>query len=210
MKILKKLQKGLFHPAIVTINLIILLTMGFAFDYQQGLEDVIAANGDSGTETSNQTIAGNNPCLEELDDYASERFVSYQDYMEIHFTNKSATSDLMDDAVIEYQAFEEDIRAKLAVYFKPPYVNSSANSVAGQAATLSECQQVADQYIEDAQKLLELRAVRTSEIKKTSILLEKYQQINAKMRVLNLDVLKMATNFAVFEKKLPCYLKNCI
>jgi hypothetical protein len=55
-----------------------------------------------------------------------------------------------------------------------------------------------------------MRAYTTSSIKKASIFVEKYKQINTKLRALNLDVMKMVTNIKAFDQKLPCYLKTCV
>jgi aspartate ammonia-lyase len=58
--------------------------------------------------------------------------------------------------------------------------------------------------------MLEMRAVSSSNLKQATLFVEKYKQINGKLRSLNLDMMKMVNNITTFEQKLPCYLKSCI
>jgi hypothetical protein len=106
--------------------------------------------------------------------------------------------------------FKSDIDAKVQIYLSPPYINAEGSTLDEQNRTINSCVVLASQYKTDAARLLSMRAVSTSGIKKASVFVEKYKQINDQLRALNLEVLKMAVNLASFEQKMPCYLVKCV
>lgn len=154
-------------------------------------------------------------CRQGITEYGDAEFVRYTQFMEDHFKNKSSTASLMLAAIRRYDQFKADITRKYddlvaqqlgqATNFPDKNI-----TVMSQAESIIPCQTKAQQYIIDANKLLEMRAVTTSNIKQSSIFVEKYKQINTKLQALNIDFLKMTQNINAFDKKLPCYVKLCV
>ncbi len=211
----------IFHPMVITINLMLLLFMGTAFGIgNSGLAQETPAPAEA-SNTPIQAVEGNlatvntitpEVCVYELTKFADPEFEKYRTFMEDNFKNKSRTSSLLEAGIQKYEKFKTDIRAKLELLvgeaIKVAAESKGTNSV--QLPGLFACEATAQEYIDNASKMLEMRAVATSSIKKASIFVEKYKQINGKLRSLNLDIMKMVTNVTAFEQKLPCYLKSCI
>jgi hypothetical protein len=151
-------------------------------------------------------------CLNDLTAYAEPEFENYKTFMEGHFKNKSNTSSLMETAIQRYDQFKLNIMQKYQQLIGGQLIlaiNSGASNTL-QGDKLKDCEQLALKYIDDASKLLQMRASATSNVKKTSIFVEKYKQINNKLGSLDMEIMKMVTNISSFEQKLPCYLKTCV
>ncbi len=204
------MKNKILHPAIITVNLALLLMLGFGFSMQDN-GPAVAAENDQAIVGENEIVEvpDENPCIQGLKQYNELRFKQYQDWMEEHFRSKAGTSELLETAVAQYNQYKIDIDLERDKFAKPPYV-STGSDVFSQSKILSTCNNMAEEFKIDAAQLLELRAATMSEIKEASAYLEKYKQINAKMKVLNLRVLKMITNITTFEQKLPCYLTKCV
>lgn len=150
-------------------------------------------------------------CQKTLADFGDPEFVKYTQYMEDNFKNKSNTSSLMGMAMKRYEKFKIDIMAELELLEgrQINFADQSGASLASQLPGLAACENAARDYISNAAKMLQMRAVTTSGIKKALIIVEKYQQINTKLRALDLNFMKMVVSLTAFEQKLPCYLKTC-
>jgi hypothetical protein len=213
-------KNSFWHPLIITINLVIFLLFGNAIN----LGGVAQADPTTdGTGTTSTMTAPDGPkdvtdplvaqkCQEELARFADPEFENYKTFMEDNFKNKSSTSSLLDLGIARYDKFKGDIYGKFNQLMSDQLTLASTknSSNAWQGSGLEKCQELANQYIDDASKLLTMRAISTSNIKKTSVFVEKYQQINTKLRALNEDMMRMVVNISAFEQKLPCYLRTCI
>jgi hypothetical protein len=208
-------NKRILHPLVITINLMIILVFGNALGVGYTGS---AADAESevppplvGVPSEIVNLATANHCHVELVKFGDVEFEKYKTFMEENFKNKSNTSSLMDLGMQRYEKFKVDIRSKLEVLAgqQLTYAGSSGGTNSAQIPGLSACETAARQYIEDAAKMLKIRAIGSSGIKKASIFVEKYKQINSKLRALDLDVMKMVVNLSTFEQKLPCYLKSC-
>ena len=146
-------------------------------------------------------------CLVGMKKFVDKEFLDYRNFLEEHFKSKDSTKSLLDVGVQKFEEFKYKVEKKLEEYFK---LNNEGGDIRLQAIRLNSCNDFATNSIDDARKLLELRAVRTSNIKETTVMLEKYQAINGKLRNLNSEMQRMKANLETFSQKLPCYLrKNC-
>ncbi len=219
MKIAKNKQKKPVRGNItmkITLMLISLMMIG---DVWSGLSAGMAADNppnepvvirvDGAKPVVDEVVGAK--CATDLAAYADPEFESYKTFMEDHFKNKSNTASLMDLAMQRYDQFKLNIMQKYQELVGGQLLLAT-NSGAGnavQADKLSKCESLALEYIDNASKMLQMRAISTSNIKKASIFLEKYKQINGKLRGMDQEVMKMVTNISSFEQKLPCYLKSC-
>ncbi len=215
----KPYNSKVFHPLAITVSLIVLLTFGNAL----GIGHIGTAANDTGTG-SNEVITpieGNRDitnllssteCQVKLTTWGDPELENYKIYLENTFSNKSNTSSLMKLGMARYDKFKTDVRNQLEVLIgrQIDLASASGASNSAQITGLAACEQIARDYIDNAGKLLQMRAITTSGIKKASIFVEKYQQINTKLRVLSQDFMKMTANFTGFEAKLPCFLKTCV
>jgi uncharacterized membrane protein len=211
----------LLHPLVITINLMVLLLMGNALGIGQQTQ---AADPETTATQSEATITRvegakndidtvvDQVCTYEMTKFGDPEFEKYRTFMEDHFKNKSTTSSLMEKGLQRYEQFKTTIRGKLELLLGSQIAMAaqSNSSNMAQLPAISSCEAKAQEYLDQAAQMLQMRAVTTSGIKKASIFVEKYKQINGKLRSLNLDIMKMVVNIRTFEEKLPCYLKSCI
>lgn len=209
-------NKRILHPLVITINLMIILVFGNALGMGYTSMATESGSGEApapivGAPAGVANIATSNHCQIEMTKFGDEEFEKYKTFMENNFKNKSNTTSLMDLGMQRYEKFKVDIRAKLEVLVgqQLTYAGTSGATNSAQIPGLAACQATARQYVENAAQMLKIRAIGTSGIKKASIFVEKYKQINTKLRALDLDIMKMVVNLSTFEQKLPCYLKSC-
>ena len=215
-------DRKILHPLVITINLMVIMFLGFTFNLNQtghatepsGAGTVLTAPPPLVLEGNKTTVNDLSPsvCVYELTKFADPEFESYKTFMETNFLNKSKTNDLLELGMKRYEKFKADISGMLQLL-----ISSTLSTAAGSGASnavqlpgLAECEAKASEYINNAGKMLEMRAVSTSNIKQATLFVEKYKQINGKLGSLNMDMMKMVSNIATFEQKLPCYLKSCI
>lgn len=216
----QKTARKILHPLVITINLMLILFLGNAFSIgyvgnaQGTTGDGQAAPPPLVLEGSKSAVNELLPgvCISELTKFADPEFEKYKTFMEQNFLNKSKTSDLLLVGMKRYEQFKAAIEGELALLIPYQIQTTAANqgTAASQLTPLALCEAKAREYVADAGKMLEMRAVTTSNIKQASLFVEKYKQINTKLGALNLDMMKMVNNIAAFEQKLPCYLKSCI
>lgn len=214
-----KVQKQIGNQALknlsITLTLLVIFIIGGSFDWTRtGFAE------DSGAKTSVEipkddkaaaNKIGSAICEIEMTKYGDAEFAKYTTFMEDNFRNKSSTNSLMDLAMQRYDQFKTMINLKYneLVGVQLDVASDAGATNSSQAIGLVRCSALANKYIADAGNMLKLRATSTSNLKKASLFVEKYQQINSKLRALNLDVMRMVVNISSFEQKLPCYLKTC-
>jgi hypothetical protein len=163
---------------------------------------------DSGTATvpapfQNTTPDADNLCEPEMKDYASKELADFRSFIETNYQNKSSTASLMDTAMSKYRQLRTELNAAFAKYY--PAVGSLQVTTGIEP---SKCQQIITTTLSDARMLLKTHAVRTSGVKKSSAILEKYQQINAQLANLFQQFVYTKAYLDTFSTKLPCYPKT--
>lgn len=218
MKDKKKYNLKAIEQLAITISLMLILLVGNSLNYVE-----VSSAEEPNTDIANAPIVAvegskeevskitNIECQTKLAEFADPEFDKYKKFMEDNFQNKSTTSSLMDLAIQRYDKFKTDIRSQLELMIgrQLNVAQASGSSDATQLNGLDNCEKQANDYINNAAKLLQMRAVTTSGIKKASIFVEKYQQVNGKLRDMEQDIMRMVTNISSFQQKLPCYLKTC-
>ncbi|MGL5831470.1 MAG: hypothetical protein ACRCZE_04985 [Candidatus Altimarinota bacterium] len=211
-KITEKISSANKNLAL-TIVFSLVLMIGFTghFQFSEAQENPPGNNQDAGGEeqTEGASEAAETKCVTDLQAYGEQEMTKYRQFMEEHFANKDSTGSLLDAAIDRYLQLENDFRSKYQEIFQQQVGNAGARNYL-QGEYFTDCQEVLNNYLTEGRKLVEMRATTTSTIKKTSVFVEKYKQINDKLRAMNLEVLRMTVNISTFEQKLPCYLKNCV
>lgn len=127
-------------------------------------------------------------------------------FLETNFQNKSSNSSLTNTAIARYRDYKRNLN-RLFVQLKPKS-DKETYETANQNFLL--CSKLKNSYFDMAKKSLIDHVKKTSAQKQTTILLEKYQAINARLRDLNLEISQMYGYFMTFFNKLPGFLQNCV
>ncbi len=147
--------------------------------------------------------AGNNKCESEIKGLAADQLKDFRDFLEKNFQNKSSTSSLLPLVLGKYR----EMRRELYNIHNQYYPNQgAAQSVVGLEP--AGCLKIVEDTLTDARILLRKQAVKTSGVKKTTALIEKYQAINDMLSGLHQQFVLLKGYLDTFANKLPCYVKN--
>ncbi|MBI2634836.1 hypothetical protein HYW82_04180 [Candidatus Peregrinibacteria bacterium] len=131
----------------------------------------------------------------------------FQKFIEENFQNKSINSSLTNIALSRYREYKLALK-QIFLYLKP---GADADATYfSEISAYGQCKNIMDFYADSAKEQMMRHIKNTTAIKKTAILLEKYQAINNQLRQLNLDIAQIYGLFKSFEAKLPGFLQYCI
>lgn len=149
--------------------------------------------------------------------YDIETFKFFE-FLDEHFKNESSTSTLLNTAIRRYRGY----KAKLREYYNelnPSTAAQGAGVVRGEAASdqllndaakYEECAELTQVYIDLAKEQMIRHIQRTGVKKNTTIYVQKYQALNARLRDLNVDIAKMLANYSTLNNKLPAFTQQCV
>jgi hypothetical protein len=199
----KQKQKFNFKPLAVMLALSILLFFGNSAEYLLAQGPGYGSPGAAPDDIPEDEEEANVVCQDNMDDFASNELMLYMEWMETHFQNKSSTTTLLDDAVGKYK----QLRTTLIIEYDK-YIPHQYGLLLIEGLERSECRQIVDDTLEEAKRLLERKSKTTSNVKKVTALLNKYQEINGKLSKLSRDFVTMRKHLDTFAAKLPCYIKR--
>lgn len=130
----------------------------------------------------------------------------FLEFLDTNFKNKSSTSSLTNIAIARYQDFKENLNN---IFAKISINSSDQNYVAAQTA-YALCANIKNEYFAQAKKMMIDHIKMTVSVKTTTILLEKYQAINNKLRDTNTAISQMYGYFTSFSKMLPSFVEKCL
>jgi hypothetical protein len=130
----------------------------------------------------------------------------FMEFLETNFQNKSSNSSLLNIAIARYQTFKENLNNLFA---KLDINDPSQNYLQSQTA-YTICLKLKDQASVDAKKAIIDHIKKTTAAKTTTVLLEKYQSINSKLRDLNTSISQMYGYFMSFKAMLPGFVGKCL
>ncbi len=195
-----KNKKKIFHPSVITLLLVTVMIFGNSTDFlyaQQGVTEPA----ESGTELNKEQV--NVRCEEEMTPFTNEKMAEYREWMDQHFQNKSSTTSLLTKGIGRYKQLRTTLYNEL--YFYMPQQNALilTEGLEGPA-----CRRIVEKALAEAKREIDSRARSTSAVKKSTVLLTKYQEINDKIEKLTSDYLQMKAYLDTFAAKLPCYINR--
>jgi len=198
-----------FQVFTIVFHVILLATFGVQMTFsatEPGSGD--AANPNPTSAVTADTSELETQCITEMNSFIEVQFADYKIFMEENFRNKSSTTSLLPNGIARYEQYKADLLKKFDE-FKDSHNEGGVQL--DQLSRLVQCRTNAFESIRGARSLLELQAEATSNVKKATAILDKYQQLNAKLRNLNLEFMRLKVNLDTFSEKLPCYLHtNCV
>lgn len=148
-----------------------------------------------------------NQKLGEIYDIATLQFLKF---LEENFQNKSSTSSLVNTAIVRYGQYRDEINDTFSKLAPMPEGYTNDNTYGVNLPSFTACSDMTQQYIKLAQEQLLRHIQNNNAQKRTSMLLEKFQAINNKLRDLNMAVAQLYSYFTTFKNKLAGFLSECI
>jgi len=177
------------------IMLVIICLVIFASTYIGTL-----AQSPESSESTNKTS-----CTFEMRPFIKVESQKFRDYMESHLQNKSTNSSLLDLMLKRFQLYKNTLRDKYNTYSpKSGYLQYT------ETADLTECYNQMQTEIDLMEKLMRKYFVETSNIKTTSALMTKLQNINAKLDKLSRNVNQMYGKWESLQERIPCFTAKCL
>lgn len=147
-------------------------------------------------------------CREKVSTVYDIELLSFMNFLEENFRNKSSNSSLTNIAIARFIEYRTNIKNTFALM--NPAASTNTQNYQEELTAYGICQQVTDLYIARAKDLMMDHIRKTSSQKKASLFVEKFKGIDAKMRNYNLEVSQMYGYLTTFKNKLPGFLRQCI
>jgi hypothetical protein len=126
-------------------------------------------------------------------------------YLQDTFKGDEPNSGKVGEAVDKFYETKNAIEAK---YSQLLNTASPSGNVLEVTATPSSCKILADDAITALREVLKSHALKTTSSKTTTQMLEKYKEINKKLKDLNQNFGKLKGYIDSFNSKMPCYIKK--
>jgi len=150
-------------------------------------------------------VATDTKCVEEMKPYMEEKSAEFRTYLNQHFQSKKTNTSLLDLALKRFELYKKDLRTKYESYF--PEVGFKLYSETND--TLN-CEKKMNDEIKTMEALLKTYYKQTSNIKTSTALMTKLQQINKKLEKLVLNVTQMLGKWNTLKDRIPCFVKKCL
>jgi hypothetical protein len=145
----------------------------------------------------------NNACEPQIKEKASLQLQDFRTFLSVNFQNKSSTDSLAEKGISKYREMRREL---MDAYEKYNPNQGSTQFITGLQP--AACFAIVRETLEDARNLLRIHASRTSGVKKSAALLEKYQAINNQLQGLSQQFTALRGYLDAFAAKLPCYVQK--
>lgn len=133
--------------------------------------------------------------------------VEFLQFLDENFKNKSSNSSLTNIAIVRYSKYKKTLN-EYYESLNPQATGSLQQGVEFQ--TYLKCGGITESYISAGKTKLLEHVKNSSYQKRTTMMVEKYQNIGDRLRELNMSIAEMSAFFGTFENKLPGFLRKCI
>lgn len=193
----RKKQKFELKPLTMTLALVVVFFLGNSVEFLRA-QDAPGYGGSNGAAPEE-----NVDCITDMKKYIAEQSPRYGDWMESHFNNKSSSSSLLDDAFARYGELRRSLYERYETYGP-----TQSALFLTEGLEPGECRKLVEDELDNAKRMLEQKALTTSTVKKTTILISKYQEMNGQLRNLYQSFITMKKHLDTFSDKLPCYIRK--
>jgi len=200
-------QPGSHSKLALTVALALTLCLGSSFEVLRAQQaPTYGYTSTARQSNSQQTTAETNViCQAEMQQFANQQLLDFRAFITTNFQNKSNTGSLTDTAIARYKQMRKAMYNKYATYFP-----QEGALMLTEGLEPGACMGIIDDTLSLARREIGARAVKTSSVKKSTALIDKYQQINNQLGNLNMTFLQMKGLLDTFSAKLPCYIsKSC-
>lgn len=189
---------------------IFLLAIGFFVFSHQGLISKAQENTEIPEQGTTLITPIQGRCYQDLELYIQDRKIEFNDFLKDHFANNSANDDLIEVAVLKYEAFRRDINQKKEELFLAE-IQKTENSKNLDFISYSEakCDDIITDNLNETYTVMRTLAVENSNLKTTDFLIDSYKHMNEKLEVLNEDFIRFQASFDDFKDKV-IFTEQCI
>lgn len=144
-------------------------------------------------------------CTTEMKPFIQTEGEKFRTYLQSHFKNKSKNSSLLDLALKRFDLHKKTLWNKVQNYYPQaglPVLSESIDAL--------QCIKQVRNEINLSEQILKQYFLETSDIKTTSTLMTKLEQINKKLDGLSRQVIQMLGKWETLKDRIPCFTGKCI
>lgn len=144
-------------------------------------------------------------CTLEMKPFIKTEGEKFRTYLQEHFKNKSKNSSLLDLALKRFDLYKQSLWKKAKGYYP-----QAGLSVFSESSDTLQCIQLINNEISLSEQVLRQYFLETSDIKTTSTLMTKLENINKKLDNLNRQIIQMLGKWETLKDRIPCFTGSCI
>src|SRR3989339_330884 len=183
------MQKNLFSWGLIVLGTILSAYMFFQ-----------VSSNISAQENEDPDITGSEICVKNMSAYAEERFKKFgADVDELMNANEAFGSLFVQDILIEFRKYKDDLEMK----FRLLYPFDMTINLEGNLLTFEKCGKIKDDYIREAQNILNNYIQINVAQKQTLRLTKKLKTLNNRIRVMNDSFGTLKGQFKSFIDHIP-------
>lgn len=139
--------------------------------------------------------------MQKLIAYKQREFATF---MNDTFRQPRPTSELIGEAILRLRQYKNDLNAQIAK-ISPQDKKEFGASI----EEFQKCQSLIDADFKNMTEFVRQHIVETAYAKKTTLLLEKYKEINERLSKLNFTIGQMYAYFGSFAQQIACFATKC-
>lgn len=126
-------------------------------------------------------------------------------FMNEHFRSSKPTSELIPGAVELFRRYRKEMFEEMKKFLP-------LDKTEGTAALTERpsCEKAVEEDFVLMKQMITQHIIENAYAKKSTRLLDRYKEINSKLRKLNFTIAQMYGYFSAFSQKLPCYATKCV
>jgi hypothetical protein len=149
-------------------------------------------------------------CKNQLGELYDLETLKFLKFLETNFQNKSSASSLTNNAIAAYTEYKKTLNGIFATLTPKSSNFDTIKKYSDEYDAYTLCFTMTDSYLAMAKEQMLKHIKNNNAQKETTVLLEKFQNVNGKLRDLNMEIAQMYSFFATFRNKLPGFLKDCL
>ncbi len=144
-------------------------------------------------------------CKKKMSEYINTRTKTFGEKIDGLLLGQDPNSQLLDQAMITFREFRSDVLKE----FEKNYLGEKKNNFARRLSTFSECLNLVDESLNDAQQTFMNLTTLNSHVKQSARLLTKFRALNDKLRNLVYQFGYLKGQFDSFATRIPYWSKQC-
>lgn len=163
--------------------------------------------GETEEEEETEEESNNINCLDAINDYISENRVTVMDEItELLDNEEMLTNDiLINQTTLILNAYIEELDTTM--FFEHLLLK---DTTAEANEELNKCNRIVQQEEQMLRVVVDNYIRDKIQTNQTILVIERYQEFNNKLQLLSNESLRLRANFSTFQKKLPCFAKQCL
>lgn len=191
----------------ITLGFLLLSGAQYFVSAQNTDEGDAGSSGESSGSGASPPSQENLLCLQRIEPFLEAQRNDFLKFIDQNFKNFLANSELIDAAVSRYRSYRATLYQK---FHEIVQIDPGNATQVDRLTELNVCENRLRQEFVIAEQALRKHVRATSNVKRTTALLEKLQAINSRLAGMNVNIGQMRGYFETMSKKVPFFVQKCL